>query len=45
MAQTNDPTEKCYLAYDDTPGYLVCFYNHKAGEECLMNRENNHLTP
>ena len=27
--------EKCYLEYVD--GYLTCTYNHKIGEDCLMN--------
>lgn len=31
-------TDKCYLIYDED-GYLICSHNHKAGEECLMNRE------
>ncbi len=30
-------TENCYLQYDDAPGYLVCSYSHKLGEECLMD--------
>jgi hypothetical protein len=30
-----DPTENCYLEYVD--GYLTCTFNHKAGDECLMN--------
>lgn len=28
-------TENCYLEYVE--GYLVCTYNHKAGEKCLMD--------
>jgi len=35
------PTEKCYLMYDDSPGYLVCSYNHEIGEECLMDDKDN----
>ncbi len=35
-----DETEKCYLDYDDAPGYLICTYNHKLGAECLMNRRD-----
>ncbi len=27
--------EKCYLEYVE--GYLTCTYNHKIGEECLLN--------
>lgn len=35
-------TDKCYLTYTDeshngTGGYLTCTYNHKIGEECLMD--------
>lgn len=30
-------TDNCYLEYVE--GYLACTYNHKIGEECLMNRE------
>lgn len=34
-------TDLCYLDYDDE-GHLTCFYNHKAGEECLLDdREEN----
>lgn len=35
-------TDNCYLMYDED-GYLVCDYNHKLGEECLMNRESKEL--
>lgn len=28
-------TDNCYLEYDED-GYLVCSYNHKIGEDCLM---------
>ncbi len=34
MPQT---TDNCYLEYDED-GYLVCSYNHKMGEECLMKK-------
>ena len=33
----NKEIEKCFLTYVD--GYLTCSYNHKAGEDCLMNKE------
>jgi hypothetical protein len=38
-----DGTDKCYLEYDDAPGILVCSYNHKEGEECLMHEKFNQL--
>lgn len=31
-----ESTENCYLIYDED-GYLVCDYNHKIGEECLID--------
>ena len=34
-------TDKCYLEYVE--GYLTCTYNHKAGEECLMDQEENEV--
>jgi len=40
-------TDKCYLEYVE--GYLECTYNHKAGEECLMQyghpKEEDYLSP
>lgn len=38
-----DSTDKCYLTYSDElngGGYLICTYNHKAGEKCLMDERN-----
>lgn len=35
-----DTTEDCYLAYDED-GYLTCTFNHKAGDECLMNMKQD----
>ena len=35
-----EQTDKCYLTYTDEldgNNYLVCSYNHKIGEECLMD--------
>jgi len=32
-------TDNCYLEYDER-GYLICSYNHKAGEDCLMKDKN-----
>lgn len=37
-----DPTDNCHLVYSDElegGGYLTCTYNHKAGERCLMDKE------
>ena len=37
-------TEKCYLTISDKHekggGHLVCTYNHKKGERCLMDKNN-----
>jgi hypothetical protein len=41
--QATHSTDKCYLTYSDElegGGYLTCTYNHKVGEECLMDKEN-----
>lgn len=32
-------TENCYLEFVE--GYLACSYNHKIGEECLMDRKTD----
>ena len=35
-------TDKCYLTYSDElngGGYLICAYNHKVGEKCLMDEK------
>lgn len=32
-------TDNCYLEYDED-GYLICSYNHKIGEECLIQQDN-----
>jgi hypothetical protein len=35
-------TDNCRLVYSDElegGGYLVCAYNHKMGEGCLMDRK------
>lgn len=37
-----DTTDNCYLTYSDElegGGYLICSYNHKNGEKCLMDNE------
>ncbi len=33
-----DTTDDCYLEYDED-GYLTCSFNHKAGDDCLMDKE------
>lgn len=33
---TKQTTDDCYLEYDED-GYLYCSFNHKAGDECLMD--------
>lgn len=38
-----DSTDNCNLTYSDEEqggGYLTCSYNHKIGEECLMDNKN-----
>lgn len=32
-----DTTDKCFMDYVD--GFLTCTYNHRSGEECLMNQK------
>lgn len=35
--------DKCFLTYSDEiggGGYLTCSYNHKSGEECLMDERD-----
>ena len=42
-SETKHSIDNCYLTYGDSAsdeaygGYLMCSYNHKAGEECLMD--------
>lgn len=48
---TNQPKEKrstdnCYLTYTDElegGGHLTCTYNHKVGEECLMDSKEYYM--
>lgn len=35
--ETKTSIDNCYLQYVE--GYLECTYNHKIGEECLMNQQ------
>jgi len=36
-------TDNCYLIYGED-GYLTCAYNHKLGEECLMDEKEPPIT-
>lgn len=41
--KVKDSTDNCYLTYSDEldgGGYLTCSYNHKFGEECLLNNQD-----
>ena len=40
LCNEKESTDNCYLIYGDD-GHLTCSYNHKSGEECLMNIKNN----
>lgn len=43
MEKEKHSTDNCYLTYSDElqgGGYLICTYNHKAGEECLLNMDD-----
>ncbi len=42
VVDVNYGTDKCYLTYTDElegGGHLTCAYNHKEGEECLMDNK------
>jgi len=44
---STDSTDNCYLTLSDEEeggGYLVCTYNHKIGEKCLMDDKNDNLS-
>jgi hypothetical protein len=42
--EENHSTDNCHLTYTDEiegGGYLTCSYNHKVGEECLMDNKRD----
>lgn len=46
ISATKHSTDNCYLTYSDEEqggGYLICSYNHKSEEECLMY-EKEHIS-
>jgi len=36
-----DTTDDCYLEYVD--GHLTCTFNHKAGDKCLMDKDEEEI--
>lgn len=46
ISKTKNSTDNCYLTYSDElegGGYLICTYNHKVGEECLMHQQDEEV--